>query len=156
MLTEKREKHPVTLKGLSKYEVHELKGETLDEKWANLKASFEREYPVNKNPEDITYRANEMNLLIGSTSGIHGSYTTLDDLENPESERHKDSREEGLSYKEVIEYDEAFTFLIIQPRICRLIYGTIGFRSKEDFTWMRTIISESVAEIIKSQQENIL
>lgn len=156
MLTEKREKHPITLTNLSKYSTHELKGDTLDEKWANLKQIFEREYPKNEDPEEVTYKANRMNLLIGSTSGIHGTYTSLDDLENPDSEYRQECLAEGESVSETIGDTEAFTFLVIQPRICRLIFGTIGFRSPEDFNWMRTIISESLDEIIESQQENIL
>ena len=51
---------------------------------------------------------------------------------------------------------EAFTILIIQPRVVRITHGTIGIRSEDDINWLRRIIGESVAEIIKSQRENIL
>ena len=120
------------------YSVYSL-GETEKERWETLRTTFEN-------------GPNEMNLLIGSTSGIHGSYATLDDLENPNSEYRQEMEEEGF----FINDEEAFTVLVIQPRLCSLMYGTIGIHSKEDFNWLRTTIGNSVAELIKCQTENIL
>lgn len=54
--------------------------------------------------------ADEMNLILFSTSGVHGSYTTIEDIEeilNGTSE----------------ETDTELTFLIVQPRIVALRYG---------------------------------
>ena len=65
-----------------KYETWPLPGKTNDDRWLCLKACFDNDRP-------------DLNWLIGSTSGIHGSYTTLNDLENPESEispRHESRR----------------------------------------------------------------
>lgn len=124
-----------------KYETWPLPGKTNDDRWLCLKACFDNDRP-------------DLNWLIGSTSGIHGSYTTLNDLENPESEYHQDMKAEGETYEQVIGNLEAFTILIIQPRVCRIIYGTIGIRSKEDFHWLRNKIDESVHEIRKSQEGN--
>ena len=124
-----------------KYEAWPLPGKTNDDRWLCLKACVDNDRP-------------DLNWLIGSTSGIHGSYTTLDDLENPESEYHQEMKAEGKTFTEIIENLEAFTILIIQPRVCRIIYGTIGIRSQEDFHWLRNKIDESVHEIRKSQEGN--
>ena len=120
------------------YNVYSL-GSTEKERWETLHKVFEN-------------GPNEMNLLIGSTSGIHGSYVTLDDLENPNSEYRQEMEEEGF----FIDDEEAFTVLLIQPRLCSLMYGTIGIHSKEDFNWLRQIIDQSVQEIIRCQKENVL
>ena len=124
----------------AKYVVNELKGETNDERWANLKDFF---------PED---RADRRNLLMGSTDGIHGTTTSLDDLEDPRPELKADFKDRGFTRDNI----EAFTILIIQPRICRLTYGTIGIRSDDDMHWLRTIINESVHYFAESQEGNRL
>ena len=87
-----------------------------------------------------------MNLLFGSTSGIHGSNTTLNELAN-EVEY---SKENEINR----DHDEAFTILIIQPRVVRLTYGTIGIRNDEDIEYLRDLISQSVQIIAETQKGN--
>lgn len=123
-----------------KYVTRPLPGDTLDEKWMCLKAFFEND------------KADHMNMLMGSTSGIHGSYTTLDDLEMPDPETAADNAESGFD----MSHPEAFTFVVIQPRVCRLTYGTIGIRSIDDMNWLRNIITQSIAEFAESQVGNTL
>ena len=120
------------------YNVYSL-GDTEKERWETLRKVFEN-------------GPNEMNLLIGSTSGVHGSYVTLNKLEDPNSEYRQEMEEEGYT----IENEEAFTVLLIQPRLCSLMYGTVGIHSPDDFKWLRTIIGQSVAEIIRCQTGNVL
>ena len=117
----------------AKYQEIGLRGDTNDERWDHLKEYFQDD------------KADEMNMLMGSTSGIHGTSTTLDDLENPAF----------IALAELdISDDETFTILIIQPRIVRMTYGTIGIRSKDDINWLRDIITQSIAAFAKSQRGN--
>lgn len=71
--------------------------------------------------------ADEMNLVLFSTSGVHGSYVTIEDIESG-----------LLKYGDAFDVDEAagqqwpddwhgrdLTVLVIQPRIVCLRYGQI-------------------------------
>ena len=117
-----------------KYTARPLAGNNNDERWIVLKEHFS------------DHGANTLNMLMGSTSGIHGSGCTLDDLTNAE---------EYLKENEIPRsHDEAFTILIIQPRICRITYGTVGIRSDDDIKWLRNTITESVKAFIESQEGN--
>ena len=118
----------------SKYVARPLPGNTNDDRWICLKAHF---------PQD---RADKYNWLLGSTSGIHGSSTTLDNLEDPHF-----LEENELDPRDI----EAFTILIIQPRVVRFTYGTVGIRSEDDANWLRGIIIESIAEIAKANLGNV-
>lgn len=107
LLTE--QEHRLNLQ--SKYTSRPLPGNTNDDRWICLKAHF---------PDD---KADKLNWLIGSTSGIHGSSTTLDNLEDLNF----------LEENEMDQFDiEAFTILIIQSRVVRITHGTIGIRSEDD------------------------
>ena len=89
--------------------------------------------------------ANPMNMLIGSTSGVHGSYRTLDAIEA----RLKRKR------KHPIEYHDEFTVLVIQPRVCVLQCGNVVVRNLGQVKWLRELISSSVSAFVKSQEENV-
>ena len=67
--------------------------------------------------------ANALNFVLFSTSGIHGTYVTIEDAEE---------MEEG-----------SVTFLIIQPRICCLRYGNCEPETKEDFEFLRSLRASS-------------
>ncbi|MFW9872431.1 MAG: hypothetical protein ACFFG0_04955, partial [Candidatus Thorarchaeota archaeon] len=77
---------------------------------------------------------NDLNWCFLSTSGVHGSYTTLDEMEQ-------------LDYKG--NYD--ITILIIQPRLCNLFYGNIPI-SKEDVSYLRHLVSTTIEAIKESQK----
>ena len=117
-----------------KYKVEEIKG-TNDEKWAHLKECF---------PDDT---ADWMNLLMGSTDGIHGNRATLDNLEDPKFLEENEFTPDD---------DEAFTVLVVQPRMCRLQFATIGIRNKSDALWLRTVITDSIRVFAECQEGNTL
>ena len=71
-------------------------------------------------------KGNGMNWLIGSTSGVHGSYKTLDEIEN----RLKRPR------KHPIKHHDKFTILSIQPRLCVLRYGNVVVSTLEQVEWI--------------------
>lgn len=69
--------------------------------------------------------ANEMNFALFSTSGVHGTYTTIEEIELSlqkygESFTPSETEDEPKDYA----YPE-MTIQIIQPRICCLRYGTM-------------------------------
>lgn len=70
-----------------------------------------------------------LNFLLLSTSGVHGSYATIEDCE-------AELRETG-----VIESD--ITFLVVQPRIVGLRYGNCKPRTQEDLDWLKSIREKS-------------
>ncbi|MCY4584281.1 MAG: hypothetical protein OXE50_16025 [Chloroflexi bacterium] len=102
--------------------------DTNDKMWSTIKSIF---------PDN---RADKMNWLLCSTSGIHGSYTTLDEIE----------KDPAFS-----EYPKFITILIIQPRRCHLFYtGELEIRDNKDITWLRNMIESSIHHIIESQKGN--
>lgn len=75
--------------------------------------------------------ADEMNFVLFSTSGVHGTYTTIEDIEE--------------SLKLPIDDENRYTELtieIIQPRICCLRYGTMDVRS-EDIPFLKKLRQSS-------------
>lgn len=87
-------------------------------------------------PRDI----NAENFVLFSTSGVHGSYTTLEEIEEciakfGEDFDPGDDEPEGFcGYK--------LTILIVQPRIVCLRYGNVRVRL-EDIPYLRDIRSAS-------------
>ena len=63
-------------------------------------------------------QADDLNFVLFSTSGVHGSYCTIEDVE----------REGG-----------AVTFLIVQPRICCLRHGNCLPEAPEDFEVLKKL-----------------
>jgi hypothetical protein len=89
--------------------------------------------------------ADDMNWCVLSTSGVHGSYTTLDDLE----ESWDITDDEDDNYRE-----HFITVLVIQPRLVNLRYGDIEI-AKEDIPYLRKLVSSSVRAIKYTQKENM-
>jgi hypothetical protein len=111
--------------------------------------------------DDIKYlfpdgKANELNWLLCSTSGVHGTYTTLAEIEafydNPEEVGLATWGEEWEEKRET--YIPKLTCLVIQPRIACIKYGEIVV-PKEDISYIRELISSSLITIIESQIGNI-
>lgn len=60
---------------------------------------------------------NELNFVMFSTSGVHGSYATLEEIEN--------SLALGLSEDDDDYCRNSLTILVIQPRLVNMLYGDI-------------------------------
>lgn len=75
-----------------------------------------------------------LNWLVLSTSGVHGSYTTLDKLDFSD----------GYA---------CITALIIHPRLVVLRYGEITI-AQDDVPYLRMLVSKSLEGINKSQEGN--
>jgi hypothetical protein len=68
-------------------------------------------------------KANEMNLCLFSTSGVHGTYQTLEDEEN--------------------DPQGGVTFLVIQPRRVALFYGEVSPKTEDDFKYLKKLRNSS-------------
>lgn len=79
--------------------------------------------------------ADAMNFVLFSTSGVHGTYTTIEDAEAAVGRGNKD--EDGE------EWTPSLTFLVVQPRIVCLRYGNCCPQSAEDFEFLKALRASS-------------
>lgn len=77
-------------------------------------------------------QADALNWLFLSTSGIHGSYGTLDGW-TPDA--------------------PWITVLVLAPRMVRARYGEIEITA-EDIPWLRRVVETTITEVAKSQEGN--
>lgn len=101
-----------TLSMPSHYSIHPIAEGNADNARAWLKARF---------PDG---KADELNFVMFSTSGVHGSYLTIEDIEAAPNEC------------------EYLTVLVVQPRTVTLYYGEIRVRS-EDIPWLKKLRQSS-------------
>ena len=80
--------------------------------------------------------ADSLNWIVASTSGTHGTYATLDDIERGES--------------------DTLTVLIIMPRIVGMLYGNVQVESQDDIDFLRRLINSSMAKIFETQVGNLV
>lgn len=71
---------------------------------------------------------NFMNVFLPSTSGVHGSYCSLDDIEKHWGEE---------------DYTPDLPVMLIKPRIVQVAYGTVRV-AKEDIPKLREIMAQSL------------
>ena len=79
--------------------------------------------------------ADEMNFCLFSTSGVHGSYSTL---EEAESWIGKDGEEKV----------DHITFLLVHPRTVTLRYGNVIIESYEDIDFLKKLRKTST-QVVK-------
>ena len=85
-----------------------------------------------------------MNWLFLSTSGVHGSYGKLDEVDEHRRELVADGFDEPPT----------ITFLALQPRTVRSRYGNVIVRTKEDEATLRRLVLETLAAVAASQTGN--
>lgn len=75
--------------------------------------------------EPLNWQADKMNFILFSTSGVHGTYTTIEDIE-------KSAEKYGWNVKDNFDADDYcspyLTFLIVHPRIVNMRFGEIKVR----------------------------
>ena len=104
-------------------------------------------------PKDDSW-SSELNWLFLSTSGVHGSYLTLDDLDEQVGWSDARWREEYcLDDDEVIEKDLVITVLVVQPRVCVLRYGRIAL-TPADIPYLRRVVTRTLAGVAATQVGN--
>jgi hypothetical protein len=77
-------------------------------------------------------RADYLNFVLFSTSGVHGTYTTIEDAEN--------------FINGIIEHPEdnaRVTFLIIHPRIVGVRYGNCDPETMDDIRYLKALRATS-------------
>lgn len=79
--------------------------------------------------------ANELNFVLFSTSGVHGSYGTIEDAEADFARGNKD--EDGDDTTPTV------TFLVVHPRIVTLRYGNCEPQNAEDFAYLKKLRESS-------------
>jgi len=87
-----------------------------------------------------TGEANELNWCFLSTSGVHGSYATLDGIHEP------DEGEEPFRH---------ITVLIVQPRLVVLRCGNVNVETDEDEQFLRRLVASSIEAVKESQKGNL-
>jgi len=83
----------------------------------------------------------EMNWLFCSTSGAHGSYCTLDDVEARWDE------------DEAADHGHLLTVLVVCPRLVLVGYGDVEIE-RSDIPWLRQAVSGTLVGVSGSQQGN--
>jgi len=85
--------------------------------------------------------ANGLNFVLFSTSGVHGMYTTIEEVE-------ADIRKHGPVPPEEPEDSDVYhprevTFLLVQPRIVGMTYGNVACRTLEDVAYLKRLRESS-------------
>lgn len=75
-------------------------------------------------------KADELNFALFSTSGVHGTYNTIE-----AAERHLKS-EDSEGFAEV-------TFVIVHPRIVAMRYGTCDPKNQDDIDYLKRLRESS-------------
>lgn len=75
-------------------------------------------------------KADDMNFVLFSTSGVHGTYTTIEDIE-----------------VEIAKGEERsdLTTLVLHPRIVCLRYGNVAVQTAEDIEFLKRLRASSAA-----------
>jgi hypothetical protein len=98
---------------------------TSEAAWEHLKETF---------LEPCDYK---LNWLFLSTDGIHGSPLTLNDLQ------------------EIPVSDRDITFLVVNPRMCRIFYGTLDITTEEETDWLMSVVKKTMDGVLMSQLGNL-
>jgi hypothetical protein len=90
-------------------------------------------------------KADELNFVLFSTSGVHGTYNTIE-----ESEKSLDSgfTEDGE------EFCNEITFLIVHPRLVSLRYGVCNPENVQDIEYLKKLRQSSFDVMLTIGIEN--
>jgi len=80
--------------------------------------------------------ANELNMVLFSTSGVHGTYTTIEEIE---ASIRGDQSTDGLRW---------LTFLVLHPRLVALRYGLCRPETLDDIAWLKALRASSLSTIM--------
>jgi hypothetical protein len=111
---------------------------------AEAKITFWPHYKVIAVTEGIAFlrgvfpeaKANDLNFVLFSTSGVHGSYNTIE-----EAEQHLLKPTED-TFAEI-------TFVVVQPRLVVLQYGTLEPANQDDIGFLKRLRASSWEAVTK-------
>ena len=86
--------------------------------------------------------ADRMNLVLFSTSGVHGSYSTIEDIE-ASLEKYGILNEDDEGGLPDDYYGNRLTFLIVHPRIVSLKYGQVEVEAS-DIPFLKKLRESSI------------
>ena len=88
--------------------------------------------------------ANDLNFVLFSTSGVHGQYTTVDEVEESIKKYgyERPITGEDDDYPEDYHFPE-ITVLIVHPRIVCLRYGNVQVTCQEDLDFLKKLRASS-------------
>ena len=76
-------------------------------------------------------RASDLNFVLFSTSGVHGTYSTIEEAEQVLARGNKDENGE--------DWTPSVTFLIVQTRICCLRHGNCLPETADDIVFLKRL-----------------
>jgi len=85
--------------------------------------------------------ADDLNWFFTGTSGVHGTYTTLEEIEKAWDIT--DGEQEGYEGRNV-------TVLIVKPRMVTCVYGDVTIETKEQLSFLKKL-AESTKKIISER-----
>jgi hypothetical protein len=88
-----------------------------------------------------TGEANELNFVLFSTSGVHGTYSTIEEEEA--------AMLRGNKYDDGDDCTPSVTFLIVHPRICCIRHGNCEPKTPDDIAFLKRL-RESSWRIVQS------
>lgn len=118
-------------------------------------------YTVNSVPGDgmeflRNFQPNDINYVFLSTSGVHGTYCNLDQIEllfvpGKEEEARKAL---GIYPGEELPKEREITFCALLPRMVTTFYGNATVRSMEDVKYLRRLTEQTITGVLKLQEGN--
>ncbi|POZ49887.1 hypothetical protein [Methylovulum psychrotolerans] len=85
-------------------------------------------------------QADQLNFVLFSTSGVHGSYTSIEDEEAlPDAENSDEYDADGNE----VEVRYGVTFLVVHPREVALRYGVAFPKTPDDFEFLKRLRKSS-------------
>lgn len=98
----------------------------------------------------------DLNFLLLGTSGVHGSYTKLNELEESTKKygfgRWTDEENDPPDDRH---YSPEITFVVVQPRLVCIRFGNALLRSQEDIDWLRKV-ARTVTPAVESIMQGCL
>lgn len=91
--------------------------------------------------------ANEMNLVLFSTSGVHGTYTTIEEIEMGLTKYGNNPSFDAEEWPEDYHGNE-LTVIILQPRLCTVRHGNATV-TLADIPFLKKLRASSIAEFSK-------
>jgi len=99
-------------------------------------------------PDD---EANYLNFVLFSTSGVHGSYITIEEIE-------RGMLKYGEDYVPDDDWPDDWngrelTILLVQPRVVCLRYGNVLVESMDDINWLKRLRKSSFDAISEEDEQ---
>lgn len=93
--------------------------------------------------------ANELNFVLFSTSGVHGTYCTLEQIENSVSKYgYVPASDDNIQSRDDYVYPEV-TVLFVHPRVVALRYGNAKISSLDDLEFLKRLRASSLNVVSK-------